>query len=207
MVWSLVALTVFALQFRDMQAVIKGLGDLVVTLGSYLAIRFLIPDRETVVRAVKVLAVVCVIQGVFMVSEQFTHGNFFHSFGANQPDSGRGTFALRDRWVFTLECSLAFRSHFSLAVDGKEIADGRLRGTCRSYGHGVHLARQHVVDGLGSAVPGLPSGLCVSRCGWFGGDWLLCWFCIWSCMGRSGPSLPSRFNRRLIQLSPLLLAG
>ena len=89
-VWSLVALIVFALQFRDMQAVIKGLGDLVVTLGSYLAIRFLIPDRETVVRAVKVLALVCVIQGVFMVSEQFTHENFFHSFGANQPDLREG---------------------------------------------------------------------------------------------------------------------
>jgi hypothetical protein len=88
--WSLVALIVFALQFRDMQAVIKGLGDLVVTLGSYLAIRFLIPDRDTVVRAVKVLAVVCVIQGVFMVSEQFTHENFFHSFGANQPDLREG---------------------------------------------------------------------------------------------------------------------
>lgn len=89
-VWSLVALIVFALQFLDMQAVIKGLGDLVVTLGSYLAIRFLIPDRETVVRAVKVLALVCVIQGVFMVSEQFTHQNVFHSFGANQPDLREG---------------------------------------------------------------------------------------------------------------------
>jgi len=83
--WSLVALLVFALQFLDMQAVVKGLGDLVITLGGYLAIRFLIPDRDTVVRAVKVLAVVCVIQGVFMVSEQFTHQNVFNSFGANQP--------------------------------------------------------------------------------------------------------------------------
>ena len=43
-----VALVVFALQFLDMQAVIKGLGDLVVSLGGYLAARFLIPDRETV---------------------------------------------------------------------------------------------------------------------------------------------------------------
>ena len=83
--WALVSLTVFALQFAEMQAVIKGLGDLVISLGGYLAVRFLIPDRETVRRAVKTLAIVCVIQGACMLSEQVTHQNLFYSFGANQP--------------------------------------------------------------------------------------------------------------------------
>ena len=69
--WSLSALIIFFLQFMDMQALIKGLGDLVVSLGGYLAARFLIPDRETVRRVVKVLAVVCVIQGICMISEQY----------------------------------------------------------------------------------------------------------------------------------------
>ena len=88
--WALVALVVFALQFLDMQAVTKGLGDLVISLGGYLAARFLIPDRATVLRAVKLLAVICVIQGVFMVSEHFTYQNFFSSMGANPPTIREG---------------------------------------------------------------------------------------------------------------------
>lgn len=88
--WTLVALLAFSLEFMDIQAVIKGLGDLVVSLGGYLAVRFLIPDREAIRRTVKVLAVICVIQGVFMVSEQFTYQNFFSSMGANPPTIREG---------------------------------------------------------------------------------------------------------------------
>ena len=88
--WALVSLVVFGLQFLDMQAVTKGLGDLVMSLGGYLAARFLIPDRPTVLRAVKLLAAICVIQGVFMVSEQFTYQNFFSSMGANPPTIRQG---------------------------------------------------------------------------------------------------------------------
>jgi hypothetical protein len=88
--WALVALIVFSLEFMDMQAVIKGLGDLVISLGGYLAVRFLIPDRAAVVRAVKALALVCVIQGVCMVSEQFTHQNVFSFAGANPPTMREG---------------------------------------------------------------------------------------------------------------------
>jgi hypothetical protein len=88
--WTLVALTMFLFQFTEMQALVKGLGDLVVSLGGYLAVRFLIPDRETVRRAITVLAAVCVIQGVCMVSEQFTHQNVFSLFGANPPTMREG---------------------------------------------------------------------------------------------------------------------
>jgi hypothetical protein len=83
--WTLISFTAFVLQFFQIPAVIKGLGDLVVSLGAYLAVRFLIPDRKSVVRAIKILAIVCVVQGVFMVSEQFTRHNVFSTFGANQP--------------------------------------------------------------------------------------------------------------------------
>jgi hypothetical protein len=88
--WTLVSLIVFALQFMDIQAVIKGLGDLVVSLGGYLAVRFLIPDRDTVRRAIKVLAVICIIQGVCMVSEQFTHQNVFSLIGGPWPQMREG---------------------------------------------------------------------------------------------------------------------
>jgi hypothetical protein len=88
--WTLVALIMFCLQFIDAQAWIKGLGDLVLSLGGYVAVRFLIPDRETVRRALKMLAAVCVIQGACMVSEQFTHENLFRFAGANWPTIREG---------------------------------------------------------------------------------------------------------------------
>jgi hypothetical protein len=88
--WTLVALIVFVLEFMEKQALIKGLGDLVISLGGYLAARFLIPDRVAMRRAIKVLAVICVIQGACMVSEQFTHQNVFHFAGANQPTIREG---------------------------------------------------------------------------------------------------------------------
>src|SRR5580704_3222629 len=88
--WSLSAFIIFSLAWMQMQAVIKSAGDLVVSLGGYLAVRFLIPDRATVARLIKILAVVCVIQGAFMVSEQFTHVNVFSSFGAYSPTFREG---------------------------------------------------------------------------------------------------------------------
>jgi hypothetical protein len=88
--WSLSALVIFSLEFMDMQAVVKGLGDLVVSLGGYLAARFLIPDREAVRPTIKLLAAVCVIQGACMVSEQFTLHNVFTFAGANWPTIREG---------------------------------------------------------------------------------------------------------------------
>ncbi len=84
--WALSAFVIFSLQWMEMQAVIKGLGDLVVTLGGYLAVRFLIPDHVAIRRMLKTLAVVCVIQGVLMVIEQFTHQNVLSFLGALSPE-------------------------------------------------------------------------------------------------------------------------
>ena len=63
---------------------------MVVYLGGYLAARFLIPDRKTLRRTVKVLAVVCVIQGVCMTGELFSHQNVFATMGANSPSIREG---------------------------------------------------------------------------------------------------------------------
>jgi hypothetical protein len=90
MPWALVSLTIFFLQFMDAQAWIKGLGDLVVSLGGYLAARFLIPDREALRRTIKVLAMICVIQGAFMFSEQFTHQNVLSFLGKWPPEIRNG---------------------------------------------------------------------------------------------------------------------
>jgi hypothetical protein len=83
--WSLSALFMFCLQFMEIQAWIKGVGDFLDTLGGYLAVRFLISDRETLRRTVMVLAAICLIQGTCMMSEQFTHQNVFAFAGGHAP--------------------------------------------------------------------------------------------------------------------------
>jgi hypothetical protein len=73
-VWSLVA--VF-LQWMELQAFVKLLGDFLDALGAYLVVRYLIPDGEAVRRTIKTLAVICAIHAVCMIIEQFTRINVF----------------------------------------------------------------------------------------------------------------------------------
>jgi hypothetical protein len=80
--WSVFAVVIFWLEFMEKQAFINGLGVLLDTLGGYLVIRFLIPDRQAMRRAVKTLAAICVIEGVPMIGEQITHINVFGFTGA-----------------------------------------------------------------------------------------------------------------------------
>jgi hypothetical protein len=88
--WTLSSFVVISLQWMDRQAFIKNVGDFLDTLGAYLVVRFLIPDREAVRRTIEVLALICVIQGTCMVSEQFTHRNVFAPLGTNEPSIRNG---------------------------------------------------------------------------------------------------------------------
>ena len=65
----------------DAQALIHNLGDFIDALGGYLAVRFLIPDGDAIRRTVKLLAVICIIQGACMINEQITHLNIFGYLG------------------------------------------------------------------------------------------------------------------------------
>jgi hypothetical protein len=80
--WSVSAVAIFCLTFMEKQAFINGLGILLDSLGGYLVVRFLIPDREAMRRAIKTLAAICVIEGVPMIGEQITHINVFGLTGA-----------------------------------------------------------------------------------------------------------------------------
>ena len=88
--WSLSGFVIFSLQWMEMQAVIKSLGDLVIALGGYLAVRFLIPDREALVCTIKVLAATCVILGACMMREQFTRQSVFEFLGGLPPEFREG---------------------------------------------------------------------------------------------------------------------
>jgi hypothetical protein len=79
--WSVSAGVAFCLQYMVAQAYVRSVGDLLDMLGGYLAVRFLIPDGETVRRAIKVLAAVCVINGACMINEQISHINVFGLLG------------------------------------------------------------------------------------------------------------------------------
>lgn len=81
LLWASVTLVMFYLQFMEMQALIKGLGDFIIYLGGYLAVRFLVPDGETVRRTISMLAVICLTYSIFMMAEQFTRHNVFSQLG------------------------------------------------------------------------------------------------------------------------------
>jgi hypothetical protein len=83
--WIVSAFVAVSLQWMELQAIIKFVGDLMDSLFGYLVARFLIPDRYSMRRTVATLGLVCLILGVCMVSEQFTHHNVFAQFGANEP--------------------------------------------------------------------------------------------------------------------------
>lgn len=88
--WSLFSLLMFSLQIMEMQAFIRALATLIESLGGYLAARFLISGRDGVRRAIVLMAIICLIQGVCMISEQFTYRNVFAFLGAHDPTLREG---------------------------------------------------------------------------------------------------------------------
>jgi hypothetical protein len=81
MLWTLAEFAVFSLQWMQSQAMVESLGDLLDRLGGFLALRYMIQDREGLKRVVKVFAVLCLIQGLFMLYEQITVRNLFGLLG------------------------------------------------------------------------------------------------------------------------------
>ncbi len=79
--WSISAVIALFLEFPGTAAVIQGLGDLVDTLGGYLAVRFLISDGEAIQRTIKAFAAICAILGVCMINEQISRINVFGLLG------------------------------------------------------------------------------------------------------------------------------
>src|SRR5271163_726728 len=88
--WISSMLVIGCLQWMDGQAFIKLVGDFLDSLGGYIAVRYFIPDRDTVRRALQALGLICVIHGVCMMSEQRTHHNVFDFLGAHDPTLRNG---------------------------------------------------------------------------------------------------------------------
>ena len=63
------------------QALVKLTGDLLDALGGYTVMRFLIRDREDILRAIKTLASIAVVNAVCMINEQRTGADIFGLLG------------------------------------------------------------------------------------------------------------------------------
>jgi hypothetical protein len=74
---TLFSFTTFSVQWIVVQAIVKGLGNVLDALGGYFVLRFLIRDRKDIQLAIRTLAVVAVLLAVCMTNEQITHRNVF----------------------------------------------------------------------------------------------------------------------------------
>jgi hypothetical protein len=88
--WIVSTLIIGSLRWMDEQAFIKLSGDCLDSMGGYLVLRFFIPDSESVRRSIQVLALICMMHGMCMVSEQFTHRNTAAFMGAFSPTIRNG---------------------------------------------------------------------------------------------------------------------
>jgi len=79
--WALSSFAVFCLQWMDRAALIVSLGDLLDRLGGFLVVRFMIQDKRDLQRTIKILAVLCLVAGMFMLNEQITGRNLFGLLG------------------------------------------------------------------------------------------------------------------------------
>ena len=88
--WAISAYVIVSAQWMQGQAMIKFTGDLMDSLGGYIAVRYLISDRDAFTNAIKGLALVCIIQGATMTGEYLTYHNVFVAWGANEPTVREG---------------------------------------------------------------------------------------------------------------------
>jgi hypothetical protein len=80
--WACSNAICFCLLWGTMGAVTNKLGFLWTTLGTYFLVRFLIRDKDDVVRVIRVLAILTALIAPFMLVEHFTQHNYFSILGA-----------------------------------------------------------------------------------------------------------------------------
>lgn len=79
--WAIVSSVIFMLRWHTGPAVINQMGSLFDTLGIYCALRFLIRDKDDILRTIRVFAVICCVIAVPMLREHVTGKNPFAVLG------------------------------------------------------------------------------------------------------------------------------
>lgn len=88
--WAVSLLICFSAQWMESQAIIKALGDFLDNLGGYFVLRFSISNMDDSRRAVKILAVIALINALCMINEQRTGVDLFAQLGGLPPETVRG---------------------------------------------------------------------------------------------------------------------
>ena len=149
--WAVALQTILSLQWMEMQSFIHNLGDFLDIFGGYLVVRFFIPDGETVRRAIKTLAVVCIIQGVCMLNEQISHVNVFGYIGGYGPWLTIRDGKIRSEGVLGCISAGGFAGAliplFLWLVDGTKMPEPCVCGSRRCDGYGIHVEFEHVTPG------------------------------------------------------------
>ena len=79
--WTISTLIVICLQWMNVQCTIAKLGEFLDSFGGFVVARYFIPDWDAVRRTIKVLAVICIVQGALMMNEQIMHQNLYGYLG------------------------------------------------------------------------------------------------------------------------------
>jgi hypothetical protein len=79
--WAFTNAVTYTMLWGEFGAFVNRLGFLYTTFGVYFLLRYLIRDREDVIRTIKIWAVVSVVIAAFMLAEQLTGTNEFSIFG------------------------------------------------------------------------------------------------------------------------------
>ena len=81
MLCALFSFISFSAQWLEMPAVVKGIGNVLDSLGGYFVLRFLIRDTRDVQRVIKVFAFIAIILAVCMTNEHLARQNVFGYLG------------------------------------------------------------------------------------------------------------------------------
>ncbi|HEY7337742.1 MAG TPA: hypothetical protein VH639_22810 [Bryobacteraceae bacterium] len=99
--WACCYPVVLSLQWMDSRALIKNLGDFLDAMGGYMVIRFAIRDREDVIRAISLFAVIGALMALCMLNEQVTGANIFGRLGG-MPDTTIRDGKIRSQGAFAV---------------------------------------------------------------------------------------------------------
>jgi hypothetical protein len=124
--WAFSLMIVYSLQWMALPALIKCLGELIDSLGSYYILRYLIQDWEDVRRAIKVLVLVSLVMAVCMMNEQRTGANIFGWLGGVPPETIRDG-KIRSQGAFEVEITAGVFGATLLPLTVLLWSDGRYR--------------------------------------------------------------------------------
>jgi len=77
--WAISGAVIYAIDWGTLGALTNRVGFLYTTLGCFFLVRYFVRDSSDVTRAIRVLALVCILVAPFMIAERLTGTNYYFS--------------------------------------------------------------------------------------------------------------------------------